>query len=315
MRRGLIRTSDLLLPLAVLAAALALVVPSDTLAERSDLVLAALVLFTALGIAPAQLVTLRERKAALAALVFVPFVVLVPLAWLISQLFEAPVSDGVLALGVSSTEVAAVGLVALAGGSAVLALGALTGSLVVAALAGPVLLGLLAGAGADVNVGELIGRFSLVVLLPLAAGLAVRARIARFGDVEGELGGLATVALVALVYGAMSGTSEGGELLPAALASALFLLVSGLPAVAWWAFASRELRFTGALVVELRDFAVAAALAAQAFGPPAATVAGVYGVLMLLVGAAAAQLLPKLERANASDGTRTRDLRRDRPAL
>jgi hypothetical protein len=47
------------------------------------------------------------------------------------------VREGVLALGVSSTEVAVVGLVALAGGSAVLALGALTGSLVLAALAGP----------------------------------------------------------------------------------------------------------------------------------------------------------------------------------
>ena len=58
---------------------------------------------------------------------------------------------------------------------------------------------------------------------------------------------------------------------------------------------SRQLRFTGALVIELRDFAVAAALAAQAFGPPAPTVAGVYGVLMLLAGAAAAQLLPKLD--------------------
>jgi predicted Na+-dependent transporter len=295
VRRGLIRTTDLLLPLAVLAAALALLVPSHTLAERSDLVLAALVLFTALGIAPAQLVTLRERKAELAALVFVPFVFLVPLAWLVSQPFDGPVRDGVLALGVSSTEVEAVGLVALAGGNAVLALGALTGSLVVAALAGPVLLGLLAGADADVNVGELIGRFSLVVLLPLAAGLAARARIARLQEVEGELAGLATVALVALVYAAMSGTSEGGELLPAALGSALFLLVSGLPMAAWWAFAPGELRFTGALVIELRDFAVAAALAAQAFGPPAATVAGIYGVLMLLAGAAAAQLLPKLD--------------------
>jgi predicted Na+-dependent transporter len=80
------------------------------------------------------------------------------------------VRDGVLALGVSSTEVAAVGLVALAGGSAVLALGALTGSLVVAALAGPVVLGWVAGAGADVAVGELVGRFALVVLVPLAVG-------------------------------------------------------------------------------------------------------------------------------------------------
>jgi hypothetical protein len=42
----------------------------------------------------------------------------------------------------------------------------------------------------------------------------------------------------------------------------------------------------------LRDFAVAAALAGQAFGPAAATVPGVYGVLMLLVGAAAAHVLP-----------------------
>jgi BASS family bile acid:Na+ symporter len=294
VRRGLTRTTDLLLPLAVLAAMLALLVPSHTLAERSDLALAALVLFTALGIAPAQLVTLRERKAELAALVFVPFAFLGPLAWLVSRPFDGPVDDGVLALGVSSTEVAAVGLVALAGGSAMLALGALTGSLVVSALAGPVLLDWLAGAGADIDVGELMGRFALVVLVPLLVGLAVRALMDRLREVEGELAGLATVALVVLVYAAMSGAGEGGELLSAVLGSVLFLLVSGLPVAAWWAFAPGELRFTGALVIELRDFAVAATLAAQAFGPPAATVAGVYGVLMLLAGATAAQLLPKL---------------------
>jgi predicted Na+-dependent transporter len=38
----------------------------------------------------------------------------------------------------------------------------------------------------------------------------------------------------------------------------------------------------------MRDFAVAAALAAEAFGPRAAVVAGVYGVLMLIAGAALA---------------------------
>jgi aconitate hydratase len=38
----------------------------------------------------------------------------------------------------------------------------------------------------------------------------------------------------------------------------------------------------------LRDFAVAAAFATQAFGPPAAVVAGVYGVMMLIAGAALA---------------------------
>ena len=72
--------------------------------------------------------------------------------------------------------------------------------------------------------------------------------------------------------------------------------MSAAPVTAWVPFAPRELRLTGAFVIELRDFAVPAALATQAFGTPAATVAGVYGVLMLLVGAAAAQLPPTLGR-------------------
>jgi predicted Na+-dependent transporter len=38
----------------------------------------------------------------------------------------------------------------------------------------------------------------------------------------------------------------------------------------------------------MRDFAVAAALATQAFGPGAGVVPGVYGVVMLLAGTIAA---------------------------
>jgi predicted Na+-dependent transporter len=43
-----------------------------------------------------------------------------------------------------------------------------------------------------------------------------------------------------------------------------------------------------AFCLGMRDFAVAAALAAAAFGPRAAVVSGVYGVLMLIAGAALA---------------------------
>jgi BASS family bile acid:Na+ symporter len=296
LRRGLTRASESLLALAAGAAVLALLVPSHAVAQRSDLVLGALVLFTALGIAPAQLATLTAHKAQLTVLVGAPFVALVPLAWLISRLFSGAVRDGTLALGVASTEVAAVGLVALAGGSAVLALGTLAGSLVVSALLGPALLGALAGGASDVAVGELVGRFALVVLVPLVVGLALRAAVPRLEHAEAELGGLATLAVVVLVYAAMSGADEGGDLLPAAAASALFLAAAALPSAAWMTLAPRELRATGALVIELRDFAVAAALAGQAFGPAAATVAGVYGVLMLLLGAAAAHALPRLSR-------------------
>ncbi len=255
--------------------------------------LAALVLFTSLGIRPAQLLGLRRRAGALTALVVVPFVLLAPLAWLVSRLFSGAVSDGVLALGVSSTEVAAVGLVAIAGGGTVLALAALTGSLVVAALAGPLLLGALAGADADVAAGELVGRFSLVVLVPLAVGLLIRAGTPVLDRAEPHLAGLATLALVVLVYAAMSGAGEDGELLEAAAASGLFLAATALVVAGWVVLAPTELRATGALVIGLRDFAVAAALASLAFGPSAATVAGVYGVLMLLLGAAAAQWLPR----------------------
>jgi hypothetical protein len=44
LRQGLTRTADLLLPLAVGAAVLALLAPSHALADRSDWLLAALVL-------------------------------------------------------------------------------------------------------------------------------------------------------------------------------------------------------------------------------------------------------------------------------
>jgi BASS family bile acid:Na+ symporter len=271
-----------------------LVVPSRALAERSDLLLAVLVLLTALCIPPSELLGLRERKVALTLLVLAPFAFLVPLAAAVSELFAGSVGEGTLALGVASTEVAAVGLVAVAGGSAVLALGTLTGSLVVAAVAGPPLLGLLAGGGADVAVGNLVLRFALVVLLPLVVGLAVRARVSELQRYEGPLTGGAAVTVVVLVYAAMSGAADEGGLLSALAASALFLVLTGLAAAAWARFAPGELRTTGVLVIGLRDFAVAAALATQAFGPAAGTVAGIYGVLMLLVGAAAAQLLPKL---------------------
>src|SRR5690242_19057914 len=101
LRRVLSLLGDRLLALAALAAVLALVVPSHALAQRSDLVLAALVLFTTLGIAPAQLESLTAYKLELGVLVVVPFIVLVPLAWAISTLFSGAVRDGVLALGVS----------------------------------------------------------------------------------------------------------------------------------------------------------------------------------------------------------------------
>jgi hypothetical protein len=51
-----------------------------------------------------------------------------------------------------------------------------------------------------------------------------------------------------------------------------------------------------AFAFALRDFAVAATLASQAFGTPAASVAGIYGVLMLIAGALATAALRRPNR-------------------
>ena len=286
------------MPLALVAGLFALLAPSATLAANPDLILAVLVLATALGISPDRFLELRSRWRLVLALSVIPFAGLAPAAWALSRLFSSPIREGILALGMAPTEVAAVGLVALAGGDAALALAAVAGSLVVSALAGPLVLAtLFAGAAGDTEGGgELVVRFALVVILPLLVGAVARISVPTLVNFEPEFSAASTLSVAVLVYASLSGV--GGEAGPGAalaaplLGSLLFLLVSGMFALApVLLIGDRGYRTTIPLVLGTRDFAVAAALAAKAFGPPAAAVAGVYGVLMLIAGAAAASLL------------------------
>ncbi|HWE11428.1 MAG TPA: bile acid:sodium symporter [Solirubrobacteraceae bacterium] len=300
--RLLALTPRALTPLALLAAGLALVVPSRQVAGRSDVLLAVLVLATALGISAGELAGLRRHAGAVAVLSVVPLVVLAVLSWVIGRLFGGDVRDGLLAVGLSSSEVAAVGLVALAGADATVALGAVTGSLVLAAIAGPAAIGLLAGHAGRGGSGHLLARFALVVILPLAVGVALRssgtaARRLRALDPQRE--GVAALAVAALVYAALSGTDGAHGLAPALAASVLLLAASAVPGALWWRLRPGPTGVPGLLVIPMRDFAVAAALAAQAFGNRAGAVPGVYGVVMLLGGSLAAGVLARRRRAEA----------------
>jgi predicted Na+-dependent transporter len=297
------RIAEALLPLALAAVALALVLPSDAVADRGDLVLAALVLLTALGIAPRELWRLRDRWPMVLMLSLAPFVVLVPLAWSLSQAFDSPVREGVLSLGFASTEVAAIGLVALAGGDAALALGALAGSLIAAATIGPVLIGVLADTSAGVDTRAVLGRFALVVLLPLTVGVAARALRPRLASAQPWYAAGSTLTVVVLVYAALSASDTGDDLLRALIASAAFLALSAIPAGAAARVARTDQRSAVAFAVGLRDFAVAATLATQAFGSPAGTVGGIYGVLMLVTGALATAVLRRRVDDIPSDAT------------
>jgi predicted Na+-dependent transporter len=232
MRRPADRLAEAVLPLTIVAAAAAVIAPSRGVAERSELLLAALVLLTALGIEPRRLRVLRSRPGVVLALSAGPLLVLVPLAWALGRLFpDGPVRDGVLALGLAPTEVAAVGLVALAGADAVLALAAVAGSLVVSAVAGPLVLTALGGA-ADVRPGPLVASFALVVLVPLAAGMAARAAVPALGRAEPHYAAGSSLVIAALAYAALSGAGGSGALGEAALAAGAFLAVSAAVAAA-----------------------------------------------------------------------------------
>jgi bile acid:Na+ symporter, BASS family len=149
-----------------------------------------------------------------------------------------------------------------------------------------VLLAALGGSG-EVALGSLLGHFALLVLVPLALGLAARARWPRLARAEPWCAAGSSIVVAALVYAALSGTAAagGGSLGAAVLAGAAFLAASAALA----AVLLREAPDPApAFCLGMRDFAVAAALAAAAFGPRAAVVSGVYGVLMLIAGAALA---------------------------
>jgi predicted Na+-dependent transporter len=296
VRRWAERISDAVLPLTLAAALLGLLAPAASAARRADLLLAGLVFFTALGIDLWQLMALRARWRTVFVLSLVPFVVLGPLAWALSRLFDEPTRSGVLALGLAPTEVAAVGLVALAGGEAALALGVLATSLVASAILGPLVMSGIGGGG-DVAAGALLGRFALVVIVPLVIGVTARTVVSRLEDAEPQLAALSTIAVVALVYASLSASSDIAQLAQAAAASAAFVVACA----AGGAVLLRRSRSgaAGALSVAMRDFAVVAALATQAAGPRAGTVAGAYGVLVLVLGAAAAS---RLRRTPLAEG-------------
>jgi hypothetical protein len=118
-------------------------VPSATLSADSDWLLAALVLLTAVQIDLHDLVQLRRRLPIIVALAVGVLLANTALAYLISRPFHGATQQGVLSLGLASTEVASVGLIGLAGGETALALGILTTSLVASAILGPLLAGAL----------------------------------------------------------------------------------------------------------------------------------------------------------------------------
>jgi len=308
---------------AVLAAAiigLSVQRPLAWLAARQgiNVLLAVLVFATAVTIEPAALRRAAASWRPLLAALAIGVTALPALAWAAARVVPAgPLRDGVLTVGLAPCEIASVATTAMAGGEAAVAAGLLIGSTVAAvAVAGPILA--LEAGHAGFSPGGVISNLALVVVLPLAVGIALRASAAPAAGVRAERSptrislrawlpaptrvlatpraqriashvALAAVAALVALIAAEVHFSAGYAAVAAALV--VFLLASVVVGRLLGLRAPRPVAAALLLTTSMRDFAIAAGLAAAAFGPAAAAPLGLYGILVLVWGTAAAGAL------------------------
>jgi predicted Na+-dependent transporter len=344
LRALLARYPELAAVLAAAVIGLSVQRPLAWLAARQgiNVLLAVLVFATAVTIEPAALRRAASAWQRLLVALAIGATVLPALSWAVAHMVPAgPLRNGVLTVGLAPCEIASVATTAMARGEAAIAAGALIGSTVVAvAIAGPILA--LEAGHAGFSPGGVIANLALVVALPLAVGIALRASARPPAGVRAEWSpraseppsagvrgeraptrvawrawsatarALATpgaqraashvalaavAALVALIASEVH-LSAGYATVAAALV--VFLLASAVIGRLLGLRAPRPVAAALLLTTSMRDFAIAAGLATAAFGPAAAAPLGLYGILVLVWGTAAAGAL---RRRTAVPGT------------
>jgi predicted Na+-dependent transporter len=279
----------LLLVLILAALGVTFPAPGRQLDARSAILvtLAGLVFCTGSSLTLADISAVRTAARRLLLVLMVAAAALPALAWLASRLVSGPgLRGGVLAAGVAPAEVASVALTGLAGGETVLAAGLLAAStLLTVLLAGPILSVL--GAHSAASQLGLLGTLALVVALPLVAGGVVRT-LDPFGGRERSLVRVAgTASLLALLWEVASELRPQVSDIRVGLALLVYLAGAAILGRLLSAGATPPRRTAIVLSTAMRDFAVAAGIAASAFGPAAAAPLGIYGVLVLVFGSSA----------------------------
>ena len=293
----------LVLVLAIAAAGAAGPGPGRAVAAGNgiDAALAVLVFATGLSIRLADLAAVRLAWRRVALVLGVSTAALPALAWAASLLIgDQELRSGMQAVGVAPAEVATVALCVIAGGEAALCATLLAASTVITVLAAGPILSLL-GAPVIVSSAGLLGNLAVVIALPLATGVALRAAWSPSPGLDAAVRLVTVLALLVLLWQVASQIR-----LDAAYTRVIIALVAY---VAGSALLGRILasgappgRATAVLLpVAMRDFAVAAGIATAAFGPAAAAPLGAYGVLVLLAGSLAAIIA---RRRAASDAVR-----------
>ena len=212
-----------------------------------------------------------------------------------------PLRDGVLVAGLAPCEIASVATTALAGGEAAVAAGVLIGStLATVTLAAPILT--LEAGRASFSPSGVIANLAVVVALPLAAGIAARCLDPGHGPLPGDRPRADGRLSHRHRRGRRPGRPGRRRGPPVCFVRRRRRRAGPVPRRQRRRRPRprRAVRPAGGaallLTTSMRDFAIAAALAAAAFGPRAAAPLGLYGVFVLVWGTGAAGFL----RARAS---------------
>jgi len=278
-----------LLPLVLVIAGLGVAFPAPGRRLDADgaifITLAILVFCTGSSVTFADFKGLRTASRWMALVLAATTIILPVLAWLASRLVTEPaLQGGVMAAGVAPVEVASVALIGLAGGEVVVAAGLLIAStLLTVLLAGPILM--LFGAHSTTSQIGLLATLALVVALPLIMGCGLRT-IDPFGGRERSLVEIVgMVSLLVLLWEIASELRLQASDVLVAVALLAYLAAAGVLGWLLALGAPAPRRTTVILTTAMRDFAVAAGIAASAFGIAAAAPLGIYGVMVLVFGA------------------------------
>ncbi len=281
---------ELVIVSAAAAVGLTLQAPLDWVDRHQgiDVFLVILVFSTALSIEARSLGRLPAAWRPLSLALVGGITVLPALSWLVAQpIGPGHLRDGVTTIGLAPCEIASIATTAMAGGDIALAGGVLIGSTVLTVLlAGPILA--LEASGTALDPWHILLNLLWVVALPLAVGIAIRSRFELPGNtarVAATTSTWSVAVLVALVAAEVHFTLAYLGVLAAVV---VFLAASAGVGLLVRRSATVPAKKALLLTMSMRDFAIAAGLAAAAFGPKAAAPLGLYGVIVLVWGTGSA---------------------------
>jgi predicted Na+-dependent transporter len=149
----------------------------------------------------------------------------------------------------------------------------------------------LLGAHSTTSQLGLLATLALVVALPLLAGSATRTLDPLAGREQAPLRIIGLVSLLILLWEVASELHL--QVSDARMVAAVALYLTCAAGLGWLLGTSvNQARRTAVLLpTAMRDFAVAAGIAARAFGAPAAAPLGIYGILVLVFGSVAVHVI------------------------